>query len=176
MQPVESVVQTERLYLRRFSSADADLIFRLDSDPEVMRYILPPRTREESDKYLADVLADYDRLPPGLGRWLAVERATGEVVGVFLLKPLENTEHVEVGYRLFQPYWGRGYATELTCALLRYGFEELGLRQIVGVTDPRNDASQHVLEKCGLRYQRMAHHYGSEVRFSTVEHPAPTAE
>lgn len=167
-----TLLETTRLHLRRFTWADLEDLHRLDTTEEVMRYIIPGRTREETEKYLTDVIADYDRMPEGLGRWVIIERETGAFAGVAIFKTLDGTAHIEVGYRFFPAFWGRGYATEVTRALLRHGFETLGLPQIVGATDPLNDASQHVLEKCGLRYVRMIEHLGRPWRFSTLDNPA----
>ncbi|WP_400190617.1 GNAT family N-acetyltransferase [Hymenobacter sp. B81] len=162
--------ETDRLALRRLSLDDLDAVFRLDSDPAVMRYIIPPRTLEGTREYLQEVVGDYPRFP-GLGRWAVIDKASGQLAGIHLLKHLEASGHIEVGYRFFPAYWGRGYATEMTRALLHYGFHQLDLQQIVGITNPANLASQHVLEKCGLRYQGQQFHYGSEVRFYTIDHP-----
>lgn len=169
------LLETDRLALRRLTWDDLEAVHRLDSDEAVMRYIIPCRTRPETEKYLTDLIADYDRLPPGLGRWAVIEPGTGDFLGISILKRLEETAHVEVGYRFFPPYWGRGYATEVTRALLRHGFQALRLPQIVGVTDPRNDASQHVLQKCGLRYEGLAVHYGGPVKFFVADNPSLTA-
>ncbi|KAA9327482.1 GNAT family N-acetyltransferase [Hymenobacter busanensis] len=163
--------ETARLALRPITAADYDLYYLLNTDAEVMRHIGPPRSPELVREFLANMAADYARWP-GLGRWFTVEKATGAVVGIHLLKPLEASGHIELGYRLLPAYWGRGYATEMGRALVEYGFQELGLQQIVGITAPDNLASQHVLEKCGLRYQHMAHFYGADVRFYTADNPA----
>ncbi|WP_400194331.1 GNAT family N-acetyltransferase [Hymenobacter sp. B81] len=162
------LLETTRLVLRRLTPDDLDAVHRLDSDPKVMRYIVAPLSYEGARQYLQEILDNYEQFP-GLGRWAVVEKTTGTFVGIHLLKPLEASGHVEVGYRFFPGFWGRGYATEMTRALLRYGFQELGLRQIVAITKPENFASQHVLEKCGFKYQRLAHFYGDEVRFYTIE-------
>ncbi|WP_162910514.1 GNAT family N-acetyltransferase [Hymenobacter oligotrophus] len=167
--------ETERLALRQLTLADLDTLYRLDSDPEVMRYIIPPRTYEGTREYLEELIANYEKFP-GLGRWAVIEKSTGAFVGVHVLKHLEASGYIEIGYRFFPEFWGRGYATEMTRALLRYGFQDLGLQQIVGVTHPENLASQHVLEKCGLRYQHMAEFYGGPVRFYTLEQPAPAPQ
>ncbi|GAA4385254.1 GNAT family N-acetyltransferase [Hymenobacter koreensis] len=159
--------QTDRLALRPITLDDLDTVFRLDSDPDVMRYIIPPRTYEGAREYVEEILTNYERFP-GLGRWAIIEKSTGAFVGVQVLKHLETSGHIEVGYRYFPAYWGRGFATEMTRAVLRYGFGELGLQQIVGVTSPENLASQHVLGKCGLRFQHMAEFYGGPVRFYTL--------
>jgi len=167
-----TLLETDRLTLRQLTAADIENVHRLDSDPEVMRYIIPCRTREESEKYLTDLIADY-ATQPGLGRWAIIERATGAFTGIGVLKSLDNTPDIEVGYRFFPPYWGRGYATEVTRALLRHAFGNLQLPQVVGVTDPRNLPSQRVLEKCGLRFQRLAYHYGGPVRLYALDNPGP---
>ncbi|WP_345225295.1 GNAT family N-acetyltransferase [Hymenobacter koreensis] len=163
--------ETDRLALRPITEADYDLYYLLNTEPEVMRHIGAPRSPEVVREYLRNMAADYTRWP-GLGRWFTVEKATGAVVGIHLFKPLENTEHIELGYRLLPAYWGRGYATEMGRALVRYGFEQLQLPRVVGVTSPENVDSQRVLEKCGLRFQRMAHFYGAEQRFYALDNPA----
>lgn len=164
------LLQTPRLTLRRLTADDFDRVYQLDSDPVVTRYVLGVRTREEVAQYLTEVVADYD-LRPGLGRWAMIERATGAFLGIALLKPLEDSDHIEVGYRMHIPYWGRGYATEVARALVRYGFEQVGLARIVGITNPENVPSQHVLQKCGLRFEGMAQHYGRAVRFYALDAP-----
>src|SRR5881227_3139476 len=71
---------------------------------------------------------------------------------------------VEVGYRLSPRMWGRGYATEGARALLRYGFDVLGLYRIVGLTHPENLASQRVLCKAGLREAGWGRYYDRDLR------------
>ncbi|AYA36207.1 N-acetyltransferase [Hymenobacter oligotrophus] len=162
--------ETPRLALRRISPADFEVYFRLNTDPHIMRYTGPPKSEEVVRQYLANMAADYERWPD-MGRFLTVEKASENVVGLHLLKPLDQTEMIEVGYRLLPEYWGRGYATEMAQALVQYGFSELNLPQIVGVTLPANVASQHVLEKCGLRYQKQEFYYGFEQRFYAADNP-----
>lgn len=173
---MDILLETDRLTLRRFTPTDVDAVYVLDSDPVVMRYVIPPRTREQIEAYIVLVLADYERFP-GLGRWITLDRTTGSFIGIFMLKPLQETEFIEVGYRMFPAYWGRGYATEAARTLVRYGFEQLGLPEIVGITHPDNTASQHVLEKCGLRYQRTIRlgFVNHELRFFSADNPAYSA-
>ncbi|MCC3160268.1 GNAT family N-acetyltransferase [Hymenobacter sp. 15J16-1T3B] len=163
--------ETARLALRPITATDFDLYLRFQSDPQIMAHIGAPRPAEVVQQYLANMPADYARWP-GLGRWFTVDKASGQVVGIHLLKPLDTSEHIELGYRLLPEAWGRGYATEMGRALIEYGFGQHGLRQIVGITAPSNVASQHVLEKCGLRFRGQAHYYGAEQRFYTIDNPA----
>ena len=142
---------SERLALRPFTTDDLDLLDRMNSDPEVMQYVGGTKTREETQIVLRDrILAYYDQ-NPGLGIWATIERSSGACIGMHLLNHIQGETFIQVGYVLFREYWDRGYATEMSVALLRYGFSGLGLERIVGITDPGNLGSQHVLEKSGLR-------------------------
>jgi [ribosomal protein S5]-alanine N-acetyltransferase len=159
-----------RLRLRQFRPADADDLFRLDSDPRVMRYIGDGNvgTRRTVDGVL-DRAARYYLNYPGLGVWPAEEHAGGRFVGWFCLKYIPKTVEVEVGYRLLPEAWGRGFATEGAKALVEYGFNELGLYRIVGVTHPDNAASQRVLQKAGLRDAGWGRYYDRDLRFFVAE-------
>jgi RimJ/RimL family protein N-acetyltransferase len=141
---------SERLSLRRFTLGDLDLLDALNSDTEVMQYMGGVKTREETEKMLRNrILAYYDE-HPGMGVWATLERSTGACIGMHLINHIQGEEFIQVGYVLFREYWGRGYATEMSIALLRYGFAELELPRIVAITDLANTGSQHVLLKSGL--------------------------
>ena len=162
----QDTVTTERLRLRRFVADDLDLLHRLYGDPEVMRYVGGVLDRGKSEEMLKGRILDYYERHPGLGIWATLERATGACVGTHLLNHIQGESFIQVGYVLFREYWGRGYATEMGLALVRYGFVELGLSQIVGITDLPHVASQRVLLKLGL-------HRKGERSFA---HPAYAAE
>ena len=142
---------SERLSLRRFTLDDLDLLDALNSDAEVMRHMGGVKTREETETMLRNrILAYYDQ-HPGLGVWASIEKSGGACVGMHLLNHIQGETFIQVGYVLFREYWGRGYATEMCVEVLRYGFSELQLPRIVGITNLANTGSQHVLEKSGLR-------------------------
>src|SRR4029077_12564650 len=103
-------------------------------------------------------------LYPGLGNWRAQRRDTGKFIGWFSLKYIPDTVEIEVGYRLSPEAWGQGYATEGARELVRYGFDELGLERIIGITHPDNAASQRVLMKCGMAPSGWGRYYGYRVR------------
>ncbi len=165
------IFESKRLYLSEYTKTDAQLLLELNSDPDVMKYIGPPRVdikvAEESIKKL---IAYYSE-NPGLGVWAAFEKDTDEYIGFFELAHLDNTEEIEVGYRLHKKYWGKGYATEMSKVLIDYGFNKLGLNEIAGVTHPENIASQNVLLKCGLRYVKDAVFYGFLDKYYIIENP-----
>jgi len=156
---------TLRLALFEITAEHCNELHELDSDPRVMRYIGSgrPSTR-------AQIEAAMRRLPrayatyPGLGTWRAERRDSGDFVGWFALKYVPGTAEIEVGYRLRYGAWGRGYATEGARELVRYGFDDLGLYRIIGVTHPDNAASQRVLLKIGLVEAGWGRYYGRSLR------------
>ncbi len=159
------ILITERLGLREFREGDVDALYRLDSDPRVMRYIGDGSvgTRASVAAAVARSMKYYD-MYPGLGVWPAEHRATGRFVGWFCLKYVPQTVEIEVGYRLSPEAWGRGYATEGARAVVQYGFGELGLERIIGLTHPDNVASQRVLRKAGLADGGWGRYYGRRLR------------
>ncbi|WBB78915.1 GNAT family N-acetyltransferase [Micromonospora sp. WMMD882] len=159
--PDGTVLDTGRLRLRRFTPADLDHLVELDADPEVMRYLTNGRPTPATvvrDELLPRVLAEYDRTP-GLGRWAAVSRADGDFLGWFALDPPpgDDPTEAELGYRLRRAAWGRGLATEGARALVRYAFDQLGLRRVRAETMAVNVRSRRVLERAGLRLVRTFH-------------------
>jgi RimJ/RimL family protein N-acetyltransferase len=149
-------VTTDRLELRQLGADDADLLIELDSDPEVMRYLtggeptLPPAIVRE--QVIPRVLATYERWGGQFGLFAAYEKDTDDFIGWFQLRrdPEGPPDEVELGYRLRQGSWGKGYATEGAQALLDKGFSQLGVRTAWGETMAVNAASQKVMEKVGM--------------------------
>jgi [ribosomal protein S5]-alanine N-acetyltransferase len=142
---------TERLALRRFTAADLDWLANLYSDADVMRYVGGPKDRQAAADVLnVRILQYYDR-HPGLGIWMTIERSTGAAVGFHSLNHIQGESQIQVGFFLCTSAWGKGFATEMGLALLRYGFIDLTVPHIAGITDLDNRASQHVLSKIGLR-------------------------
>jgi [ribosomal protein S5]-alanine N-acetyltransferase len=164
---------TLRLALHDIAPHHANELYELDADPRVMQYIGTgrPSTRQQIDAVMQRLPRAY-ALYPGLGTWRATRRDNGDFVGWFALKYIPGTPHVEVGYRLRYGAWGKGYATEVGRELVRYGFDDLGLHRIVGVTHPDNVASQRVLEKIGLVDIGWGHYYGRPVRVFETVHDA----
>jgi [ribosomal protein S5]-alanine N-acetyltransferase len=159
------LLRTPRLSMREFTPSDFDDMLRLDSDPRVLKYINggKPMGRAQVEAAVKRVTGYY-ALYPGLGVWRASRRDNGAFVGWYCLKYCPPTADVEVGYRLLFDAWGKGFATEGARALVIYGFETLGLDRIIGVTHPGNKASQHVLQKSGLRDAGWGHYYNRRLR------------
>ncbi len=148
-------LETERLTLRRFTPDDADLLIELDSDPAVMRYLTggAATTAEEvRERLLPYILSVYERWNGDFGLFAAHARDSGDFVGWFHLLPEHEAPQkgVELGYRLRQAEWGKGYATEGARGLVDKCFAELDVRRVWAATMTVNVASQRVMEKIGM--------------------------
>lgn len=142
---------TPRLLLRPLADADAPHLMRLAGSYEVAKNTLNiPYPYGEADAQAWLGLARQHR-EQGTAYQFALElRATSEFVGGIGLLPEPRHNRAEVGYWLGQPYWGRGLATEALEAVLRFGFEQLGLNKVFATHHAGNLASGRVMEKNGL--------------------------
>ena len=156
-------LETPRLVLRRFTEDDADNLFALDGDPEVMRYIGPFRL-DGPDAYREQIrtrILPYYARYAGYGSWAAAAKGGGAFLGWFHLRPGLDSRFaaeagyragdVELGYRFLRAAWGRGYATEGACALVRRAFAEPETTRVVASALSGNVASLRVMEKAGLQ-------------------------
>ena len=149
------------MILRRFTKDDLALVVELDSDPEVKRYIDDgaPVDRAEVEEILDWWIGYPARGMANYGFYAAIERSSGDFIGWFHLRPGERSgpDEPEIGYRLRQTTWGKGYGTEGSRALVDWAFESLGATRVNAETMAINDASRRVMEKAGLRYVRTFH-------------------
>ena len=154
-------IETERLRLRMFRPDDLDHLAALFSDPEVVRFVGDGQTvsREESDRALQSIIKHWQT--HGFGRWAVIEKRTDTFIGFGGLRSLFGTP--EVVYHLGKKNWGKGFATELAFAALRFGFEERGFERIVAIAKPLNVASIHVMEKLGMKFEKHARYYDLNV-------------
>jgi ribosomal-protein-alanine N-acetyltransferase len=143
---------TERLRLRRWCRSDREPFAALNADPMVMEYLPGRLSRAASDRLVARIEAGFDR--HGYGLWALELRSTGEFLGFTGLEVPSFEAHftptVEVGWRLARSAWGHGYATEAGRASLAFGFEEVGLEEIVSTTSAPNTRSQAVMKRIGM--------------------------
>jgi RimJ/RimL family protein N-acetyltransferase len=140
---------TDRLVLRRWQHSDLAPFATLNADPRVTQFLPGTLTRDASDRLAARIAAHFDA--HGFGPW-AVEIRDVEPFAGFIGLSIPDFEApftpcVEIGWRLAAGHWGHGYATEGARAALRFGFETLGLREIVAFTVPENARSRRVMEK-----------------------------
>jgi RimJ/RimL family protein N-acetyltransferase len=164
-------LETDRMYFRQFQDADAQLLFELDSDPEVMRFISKgkptPLARIQSE--IIPKFLDYYRHNPPQGFWAAHLRDGGSFIGWFHLRPDRiSANEMELGYRLQRPVWGRGLATEGSRVLIDKAFIEWGCEKVCARTLADNLASQRVMEKAGLCFE-CDFHYNADLLHGWVE-------
>lgn len=147
------ITETKRLLLREFSEADAEAIFLLNSDPEVIRYTHDPPFRDIEQAM--DFIESYNHYKLyGFGRWSVILKETKKYLGWCGLKyhPVEN--EYDLGFRFGRVHWGKGYATEAANACLDLGFNRIQMPVIIGRSIAMNKGSIRVLEKIGMTYHK----------------------
>lgn len=146
-------INTERVYLREMSESDGENIFLLNSNPNVLLYTgdQPFEDIESAENFIKS----YDQYKLyGIGRWSAYLKESDKYIGWCGLKYHENEDYVDLGFRLVEEEWNKGYATECGRACLKYAFEYKNYTTIVSRTDARNIASMRVIQKIGFQYQK----------------------
>ncbi len=150
-----TVIETPRLALRRFTLEDAEFILRLLNEPSFLVFIGDKgvRTLDDARDYLRNgPIASYEQF--GFGLYLTAIKHDRTPVGMCGLLKRESLPDVDIGFALLPEFWSQGYALESAAAVLRHGREAFGLRRIVGVAKPENQASIRLLEKLGMKYER----------------------
>lgn len=150
-----NILETERLSLRRISTDDSEFILELLSDPSFIRFI-----GDKGVKTLDDAV-DYIVTGPmesykkhGFGLYLVVLNETKAPIGMCGFLKRDSLEDVDIGFAFTPQFWGAGYATEATRAVMSYGQATLGLRRIVAITSPDNSGSITVLKKLGMKFEK----------------------
>jgi RimJ/RimL family protein N-acetyltransferase len=154
-------VETARLQLRMFRPDDLDDLTGLFLDPDVMRYVGngKPGTRADAELALTSIINHWQK--HGFGRWVAVDKETRKFLGFGGLRSLFGTP--EVVYHFAKAHWGKGLATELGRASLRFGFEEHAFNRILAIAKPENLKSISVMEKLGMHYEEHTNYYNIAV-------------
>ena len=162
------IVETERLAFRHFTLDDLPQLIEQRSDPEVNKFLGGPE-RQNAEALAVRIrfyMGCYDSHGFGMRRMIWKER--GDVIGGAGLQGREETAEIEVGYSVIKSFWGKGIATEAAHGWMDFGFNVQGLERIVGVTDLDNKASQHILKKLGMTYEKTEVHYDIECSFYAV--------
>lgn len=159
-----NVIETERLSLREMSERDAAFMLELLNDTDFKRFIADRgvRTLEGAARYIEERFAESYR-QHGFGLWLVETKEGREAAGICgLLNRGEPVPGVEVGYAFLPSFRGKGYAYEAASAAKAYARDALKLPRLHAVVNPDNDASIRVLEKLGMRFERMVRLMGEE--------------
>lgn len=156
-------LETPRLRLRLITLDDLQVMYRLFTDPDVIRYAdTPARDMEEARQRLEQgPLADYQKY--GYGRFAVELKSSGEVIGFCGIKYLPEIDLPEVGYRYFKEYWGKGIGTEAAQACVEFARTDLGVKKLVALIIPENIASIRVAEKLGMTRGPLIHVWEMDV-------------
>ena len=143
---------TQRLVLRRWKESDAETFAAMNASPEVMRHYPATLSREESDEIIAKNERHFDE--HGFGRW-AVEIPNVApfigFVGIYIpAYEMNFSPCVEIGWRIAEAHWNKGYATEAAQAAMKFGMDRF--EEVVSFTSPENKASQRVMQKLGMSH------------------------
>lgn len=149
-----TILQTERLCLRRLQNSDVTALIDLWCDPDVTKHLGGPRDRTKLEtifeENVKNPFAEHYSL------WPVVEKHSNEVIGDcgLLEKEVEGKNEIEVIYILKTSAWGKGYATEIGHAIKEYAFEELKLGRLIALIEPENKASERVALKIGMKFEK----------------------
>lgn len=152
------LLETDRIALRQFTLDDVDALVLLDSDPEVMHFLTGglPTPRSEIEGVVLPRWLRYYEDSPLVGFWAAEDKASGDFLGWFHLRPGDGhpPDEPELGYRLHRWAWGRGLATEGSRTLVDMAFTRGGASRVNAETMAVHAASRRVMEKVGMRLVR----------------------
>jgi len=151
---IVTVVETERLVVRRLRPDDLDDFAALCANPEVIRYMGDgqPLTREQTQAWIDVSLANYRER--GWGCFGVTAKTDDRLIGFAgFARPPARPGVVELIYTFAPEHWGHGYATEVAAALVAFGFDRGGMTRIEATVDPANEASSRVLAKIGMAYE-----------------------
>ncbi len=148
------MIDTGRLKLRKWIESDLEPFAAINTCKHVCEFLPEPLSRDESDIYAEKIHDHFEE--KGYGLYAVEIKNTGEFIGFTGLSVPGFDAHfmptVEVGWRLSYNHWGNGYATEAARTILSYGFDHLGLKEIVSFTVPDNIRSRRVMEKIGMQH------------------------
>jgi RimJ/RimL family protein N-acetyltransferase len=153
------ILETSRLSLRQISVDDAEFMLALLNDPSWLRFIgdRGVRTLDDARNYiLQGAMANYARL--GYGFYLVELKETGIAIGMCGLAKRDYLDHADIGFAFLPAYCGRGYAFEAAAATLQYAQQQLHLPRILATTRVDNLSSSKLLEKLGMRLDKIIMH------------------
>jgi RimJ/RimL family protein N-acetyltransferase len=145
---------TERLILRPLRDSDLDALAAIYADPQTMRFLGGPRTREHARTGLGWMITAHS--DQGYGLWATTLRADGTLAGRcgILVQDVDGVTEHEIAYLLGSQWWGRGYATEAAAAIRDHARTQLGLGRLISLIDPENTPSQAVARRIGMQHER----------------------
>lgn len=166
-----TVVETERLILRQFTTADAEFVLRLLNEPSFLRYIGDKKVRnvQDAEQYLRNgPMASYEQ--NGFGLYLVELKDTHAPVGMCGLLKRKELADVDIGFAFVPEYWKQGFAFEAAEAVLDHSERDLKLKRIAAITNLDNESSIKLLERLGFAFERVIRlENGDEVKLFVRE-------
>jgi RimJ/RimL family protein N-acetyltransferase len=173
-------LETDRLVLRDIEEDDAEALADLWTDPDVTMFMGGPRDYDNMISVFEQDAAASDNELRIYDLWPLVEKSSGQVIGHCGLsdKDVEGELEIELVVVLARQAWGKGYATEISRALLDFAFETAGLERVIALIDPQNETSQHMALKVGMEFERQVTRPGGTVRdlYAIMRPPAAEEE
>jgi ribosomal-protein-alanine N-acetyltransferase len=158
-----------RLTLRPFLTDDASPLHGIYQMEDVLKFfpgpINPPL--ESVERFVSRQDTHWQAY--GFGNWAISPNGKKEIIGWAGLQYLPELDETEVGYLFARPYWGQGFATEAASLSIQFGFEEIGLTQLIALVHPENHASIAVLKKCGFGYKDTIPLWGTRLMRHIIE-------
>jgi [ribosomal protein S5]-alanine N-acetyltransferase len=155
---MELNLETHRLIFRPFTLDDAEAMFRMDSNPIVHKYLWNTPAKDISEIITVIEYLNKQYEENKIGRYATFLKENGQFIGWTGIKYINdhvengNTNFYDYGYRLDEPFWNKGYATEATLFWLDYGFNQMNIEKMNAYTHAQNGASNHILSKCGMEF------------------------
>ena len=165
----DTVIETERTRLRKYSDSDADNLLKIFSDPVAMENFTDMMDREGAKAWIEWNKQSYD--DNGFGLYSMEIKETGEFIGYcgfILQRNIDGRDEIEISYALVRNFWNMGYGIEAASACRDYGFEHLSGR-LISLIRPENKASRRLAEKNGMKEEKTVHCFGHDHLVYLVE-------
>ncbi len=166
---MNKVIETDRLIIREFVKDDLLSFYEIESNETILKFMpwYKMRTLRECSRQLKKLINRYGKHK--LNSWAVTIKDTDEVIGITQLMYSSKIKGVEIGTKILPEYWNEGYASELTKAVINYGLYELGIDEIIAVTDINNAGAIKSLINCGMKLKKYGYYNGSEAVFYSAK-------
>ncbi len=166
---MNKIIETNRIIIREFEEDDLLSLYKIESDERILEFIpwYKKSTLTECKRQLRKIIYSYSKNK--LNSWAVTIKDTEEVIGITQLMYSKKIKGVEIGTKILPKYWSKGYASELTIAIINYGLNELGIDEIIAVTDINNAGAIKSLINCGMKFKKYGYYNGSEAVFYSTK-------
>ena len=178
---MDLIIETERLLLRPILNSDAEALFEMDNNPNVHLYLgnEPVQNIDDVYGYINSIQSQY--IKNEIGRFVVVLKDTNEVIGwagiKFVTEPENNhVNFYDIGYRLQEKHWRKGYGLEAAKAWLDYGFNQMKISIIIATAHIDNNGSNAILQKIGMELKEQYQHHDLPCNWYELQNPNQTSK